>query len=347
MRGKLLVLAILATAARCSLAGDRGDPVSEPGLAGRKDILYFLDFNNESRAKRWFRNRDGYGWTGAKENVFFGGGALEVQQTQGTHYPMEIHPRIEQTDVAHVRWYRKWEAGYDWTQHKMPGVYARSAGRSGGSAGVKPTGRDKFSCKLFIDFRGFPHFYSYKPDQSGRYGWSPGTNIGASAKMVPERWYCFEMMIKANDPPAKDGELKMWIDGRPVAHYKDLYYRDIKALRINQFTYSAYVGGTWTSKRNQKLWDDQIVVARSYIGPMKLEPPKPKRTEPVVRVHEPKISPEEARRARDEKEAGRLLQMARRADRMGQRAVARSLYRQIVEKYPGTQTAAKAKEKLE
>ena len=40
------------------------------------------------------------------------------------------------------------------------------------------------------------------------------------------------------------------------------------ALKINQFTYSAYVGGKWVSRRDQKLWDDQIVVATRYIGPM-------------------------------------------------------------------------------
>ena len=38
--------------------------------------------------------------------------------------------------------------------------------------------------------------------------------------------------------------------------------------------------------------------------------------------------------------------MARRAHRMGQRAVAQSLYRQIVEKYPETEVAKRAKAKL-
>jgi len=48
-----------------------------------------------------------------------------------------------------------------------------------------------------------------------------------------------------------------------------------------------------------------------------------------------------------EKEAGRIFQMARQADRMGQREVARRLYEQIVERFAKTEMAAKARKRLE
>jgi hypothetical protein len=277
----VLILAAAGIYARSAAARARGDPINEPALARRTDILYFLSFDDESRTRSWHRGGKGYGWTNAKENVVFGAGALEVTHTAGTHYPMEIHPDIDEVDRVHVRWYRKWEEGYDFTQHKMPGVYARAGGRRTSGAGIKPTGRDKYSCKLYISFDRMPHFYSYKPDQRGPYGWSPGVNKGSARPMEAGRWYCFEMMIKANTPPAHDGELKMWIDGRLVAHYTDLFYRDVSDLRINQFTYSAYVGGTWTSKRDQKLWDDQIVVAREYIGPIVVKTRPASKKEPL------------------------------------------------------------------
>jgi len=47
-----------------------------------------------------------------------------------------------------------------------------------------------------------------------------------------------------------------------------------------------------------------------------------------------------------EKAAGRLLRMARQAERMGQRDVARKLYEQVVERHPGTEAAASAAKKL-
>jgi expansin (peptidoglycan-binding protein) len=250
------------------LAASGGVPVSEAALQGRDDILYFLDFDDQAAAGEWYGTVAGYGWTAEPANVLSGAGALEIQQMQGTHQPSEIAPEIDETDVAYVRWYRKWEEGYDFTQHKMPGVYARAPGVGGGGAGIKPNGYDKYSCKLFVTFDAQPRFYTYNPDQAGEYGDELPNNIGERITLQAGRWYCFEMMIKANDAPAQDGELKMWIDGELVGHYTGMRFRDTNDLRINEFTHSAYVGGTWTSERDQKLWDDQIVVARDYIGPI-------------------------------------------------------------------------------
>ncbi len=50
--------------------------------------------------------------------------------------------------------------------------------------------------------------------------------------------------------------------------------------------------------------------------------------------------------ARGEREAGRVYQMARNAERMGQKDVARMLYAQVVEKHPGTEAASKAKKRV-
>ena len=46
-----------------------------------------------------------------------------------------------------------------------------------------------------------------------------------------------------------------------------------------------------------------------------------------------------------EKEAGRIFAMARQAERMGQRGVARRLYEQLIERYPDTEAAKAAAEK--
>ncbi len=240
---------------------------NDVGLASDPAVLYFLDFNDEAETMTWSRDKTGYGWTSNADNVLSGGGALEIQQTTGTHDPFEIQPTISETDVAYVRWYRKWEAGYDFTQHKMPGVYAKAPGATG--AGEIPTGYDKYSLKLFVDFERRPRFYSYHPDQTGPWGDSPQMNlVDPPIQVVADRWYCFEMMIRANTVGVRDGELKMWIDGQLVGHIENMRFRETADLKINQFTYSAYVGGNWTSERDQKLWDDQIVVAREYIGPL-------------------------------------------------------------------------------
>ncbi len=263
-----IVLILLCSSAEAQEGpGLAANYVNDEGLASDPAVLYFLDFNDEAESMAWSDGVEGYGWTDEPDHVFSGGGALEIQQTVGTHNPYEIHPEIEETDVAYVRWYRKWETGYDFTQHKMSGVYAKAPGASG--AGEIPTGYDKYSCKLYIDFDREPRFYSYHPEQPDIWGDSPHMNlVDTPIQVEADRWYCFEMMIKANTVGERDGELKTWIDGELVGHIEGMRFRDTDELKINEFTYSAYVGGDWTSERDQKLWDDQIVVAREYIGPL-------------------------------------------------------------------------------
>ncbi|MHC4717750.1 MAG: polysaccharide lyase, partial [Planctomycetota bacterium] len=253
-------------------AGGRGIAASYPrdrGIEKHPAVLLALNFDDPKATAAWYGKQPGYAWTGRAANVYSGGGALEVRQVKGTHTPGEIHPTLPAGDVAFVRWYRKWDKGYDWTQHKMSGVYAWAGRPRGGGAGRRPNGRDKFSCKLYVDFARRPRFYTYHPEQRGGCGDGLGPNLVREVpRMRTGRWYCFEMMIKANDAPKRDGELKMWLDGRLIGHYRGMRFRDTNELKINQFTYSAYVGGTWVSRRDQRLWDDQIVVAREYIGPM-------------------------------------------------------------------------------
>jgi len=210
----------------------------------------------------------GYQHTTDPSIVLSGTGCLQIQQTTGTHHPYEFHPPLPDSDIVYVRWYRRYASGYDWTQHKMPGVYAKASSAYNGTAGVRPTGCDKYSSKLFVDWNARPAFYSYHPDQSGIYGDHFAQNIGVPMVLETERWYCFEMMLKSNTPGQHDGELKMWIDGELKGHVESLRFRTCDTLKINEFTHSAYVGGNWVSERDQKLWDDNLVIATEYIGPM-------------------------------------------------------------------------------
>jgi hypothetical protein len=243
-------------------------PLDE-GIENAPEVLYFQSFDDETETKEWTNDQTGLGWTSDPDHVFQGTGALEVQHINGEHYPHELYPEIAETDVAYVRWYRKWQSDYEFAGHKMPGVYAYAGRYYGGGAGEKPDGYDKFSCKLYVTENQYPRFYTYHPDQQGPYGDMPDLNlVNEEYTLERDRWYCFEMMIKANNPPEEDGEIKMWIDGELVAHHDGMRFRDTSDLKINTFTYSAYVGGDWTAKRTQNLWDDQIVVATTYIGPI-------------------------------------------------------------------------------
>jgi hypothetical protein len=236
-----------------------------------------------------------FGHTGVAWNVsqvtnpnlaFSNNGVLQYQNIAGTHSPgiYKIHT-FETDNTIFLRWYRKYESGYDFScQSKMNGVYALADGvDSSTSAGIRPNGYDKYSSKIQAfgeDLNGNsydggfePRLYTYHPEQTNEwqgysYGDSLQQNIGDILILEVNRWYCFEIMLKPNVVGQHNGELKMWIDGELKTHYYSMRFRDTDDLKINELEINAYMGGQCTASKDQNLWDDNLVLATEYIGPM-------------------------------------------------------------------------------
>lgn len=82
----------------------------------------------------------------------------------------------------------------------------------------------------------------------------------------PERgkWYCYELMVKANTVGKNDGEIAWWVDGRLDGRITDLVLRTVD-VKIN---YVRIMLHATNSQRVNKKWYDNVVIAKSYIGPM-------------------------------------------------------------------------------
>jgi hypothetical protein len=99
---------------------------------------------------------------------------------------------------------------------------------------------------------GYSHLYVYWPGQRSAFGdhWYPdgmvkpvASGIGnqgdwlAFPNQYPDftpmpnflpqrnRWYCYELMVRANTPGQRDGEVKYWIDGNLVSDFPNLNIR--------------------------------------------------------------------------------------------------------------------------
>ncbi len=86
--------------------------------------------------------------------------------------------------------------------------------------------------------------------------------------ITPElgRWYAYEVMLKANTPGARDGRVTLWLDGNVIGDFPNLRLRDVDTLKIDRFNLSLHAGTNPSGPTHK--WYDNVLAAKSYIGPM-------------------------------------------------------------------------------
>ena len=108
----------------------------------------------------------------------------------------------------------------------------------------------------------------------------PGPDNGISAgenRVIPPlgAWQCWEFMIQANTAPdVADGKQAMWVDGKLIGEYGGIRWRSDMDLKVNALwlEHYGYDAGDPTKSYwglQQTVWFDDVVVAKSYIGPIK------------------------------------------------------------------------------
>lgn len=281
-------------------------PTGESGLASQfpgdaniqshPDVLFADDFESYSLAgqltTRWNQVYQSSYTRIATEasSVFAGGKSLEFRvPQQSVEVANEAIKTISPTeDTVFVRVYTKFEAGYSASGSTHNGI-AVSAQYS--TPGVPANGTNKF----YVDVEnsrdstsettpGRTNVYIYHPEQRSEWGdhWYPdgrvvpfdltpgnfGPYFVARPDFTPQlsRWYCYELMVKANTPGQRDGRVAVWIDGNLVADFLSVRLRDVSSLKIDRILIGLHIGSN-TVRQNMK-WYDNVVVARSYIGPM-------------------------------------------------------------------------------
>jgi hypothetical protein len=227
----------------------------------------------------------------SEQGNFFGGSkALEftVAKQSGevsNHAGKYVSP---ERDVLFLRYYAKFDAGFNvlGSSHNGSTVSARYC-----CPGQRADGYNKFSVSYEAgrwdagtSNPGSLNIYVYHPDQRDIYGdhFYPtgrilpfdrtpgdfGPEFVARPEVVPVlgRWYCYELMVKANTPGQRDGRIAMWLDGKLIADFPNLRLRETSALKIDRFTIDLHVGSNTLAVA--KKWYDNVVAATSYIGPM-------------------------------------------------------------------------------
>ena len=249
-------------------------------------------------------------------NVFSGGKSLEFSlPISTTEVSNSLKKRLSpEQDTVFLRAYTKFDAGYSVNTSNHNGL--RLSAKYPGPGIIPPAdGTGFFLFLLQNNIEGSPlpgetapgysHLYVYWPGQRSSFGdhWYPDGmvkpvvsgigNLGEwlafpnqypDFKPMPDflpernRWYCYELMVRANTPGQRDGEVKYWIDGNLVSDFPNLNIRSVSTLKMDE----AHIGlHAMHSERVNKKWYDNVVIATKYIGPMASSSPAPSPTPPA------------------------------------------------------------------
>jgi FG-GAP-like repeat len=282
---------------------------NDVGIENDFDVILADGFETYTSAGELLTKWDvAQGWKPGRLRI-----ATEPGNYVGGHQGLEMKLPISTTEISdavikkfspelttvYVRTYEKFDLGFD-------AISGHNGIRVNGHYPFNPctgTPRDGTGWFHFImqngklgrggeNLPGFAHVYSYWPYQrsdcgdhwySDGYvipgGWGPWVlypNQYPDFKAIPNWqplrgvWYCYEFMVKLNDLGKRNGEVAYWIDGQLKARFTNLFLRSVDSLKIND---TGLLLHALHSDRINKKWYDNVVIARSYIGP--ISPPKP------------------------------------------------------------------------
>ena len=246
----------------------------------------------EQKGKKWDSAFGTVTITQEPENVHSGSKAVQIEHERpGSHNSVK---RFEDGfDTLYLRYYMKYAREFPGCHHTGMCILAGAPGVTlamGSATGVVPDGRSHFVA--LIDTLpprrrsatpppGNMDIYCYHMDQARKWGdlffptgevippenkWLFAENFVPRPNLNAERgrWYCYELMVKANTPGERDGRVAFWVDGKLAGDFPNLRFRNVEMLKPNHVIIVAHSSRV---QPNQTLWYDDIVAATSYIGP--------------------------------------------------------------------------------
>lgn len=252
----------------------------ERGLETRKDLVFCEDFETDGWKKRWAAPDEKSGVSEDRATVFQGRRSLQVRAKAKEHGTDGWHRIVFPEGLAkvHVRacyFFPKDFAIAPCNGVKLFGVGATPRERKPDGyplwkSSVVPSGSDFFNTMLTVTNQWKPSFYFYNPEQKGEYG----TSRDCDGRLTPGQWQCIELMGQANDPGQKNGAIQAWLDGKPCGRVEGIRFRDVENLVLREMALIGYFGGAGpenTSPKDQSFFVDNLVVARDYIGPPRVQ----------------------------------------------------------------------------
>jgi hypothetical protein len=94
---------------------------------------------------------------------------------------------------------------------------------------------------------------------------------GTEGKLPSGQWLCVEVKVKLNTPGKRDGELRVWLEGKEVFRHPRMWYRNVKEVKIRSVC-DQFRADQGNLRSGGHFWVDSFAVADRYIGPAVKEP---------------------------------------------------------------------------
>jgi hypothetical protein len=164
-------------------------------------------------------------------------------------------------DHVFMRWYHKFEAGFEGYPPKMARIRYRQ--RSG-----EWTSTFAVHCWEETDGVVALDVHAKYSTQANSSGWLPiarsSFTFSNSANMG--RWICFEMEVKVNTSGTTDGLYRLWANDTLIVERTNVDLRGSTGDKINEMMLDCYWNGG--SPKAQNRYYDNLVISTQKIGPV-------------------------------------------------------------------------------
>ncbi len=224
------------------------------------DWIWCDDFESDGDLKDRYQDYSTNGMSVSSDDVFEGEHALKQHYERGQEGAGWITRVGSHPDHVFMRWYHKFEQGFEGAPPKMARIRYRP--RYGDWRAVFAVHcwieddivladvRAKNSSQCNSAF--------YLPKAKSEFSFDDPANIG--------RWICFEMEVKLNSPGSTDGLYRIWADNELIVERLNVDLRGSTDDKINELMLDCYWNGG--SPKEQNRYYDNFVIATSRIGPM-------------------------------------------------------------------------------
>lgn len=255
--------------------------LSSQGVA-QEAVLFLESFDDADVAKRGWYDGDGVRIVGDSKA---GAGCIEyewVSRDDGTVGSSTLRRLFEPTEEVYLRYYIKFSKGWGWSGKNfhphMTHFMTTENGQWHGPAAshltlyIEPVNGKLRLAAQDIQNKDAPHGLTQGSLKGGYNGKFYDSENAVFKEGV---WYCVEAYFKLNsldlakDVPNEDGIVRGWVDGELVVERTDVVLRstDFPNMKFNQFLLAPYFG-PGLLPHPQKLWIDELLVARKRVGPL-------------------------------------------------------------------------------